>query len=234
MSSAVRRRAMTLIVLVGAWAITLGCFPVFTPEVTRRSNELSGSIRDEVASHQEKLFIIATEERAGLRRYRLALSGLMAKRPSPTVIEFSHDEATGQVAIVRESSAVATVPEEARPVRMIRQRQLRYSPERPNAEQQIAALLTNDGELPTSVYIEPLHFGDEEVSLHFRYRDQHDIIRRANLVVIPKALNQRPGLAALNRLNYLWSVPADTVVVVVGWAIFWPLGAAVTSGDGFH
>lgn len=48
-------------------------------------------------------------------------------------------------------------------------------------------------------------------------------LRSANLVVLPLPMHQHPGLSALNRLNYVWSVPADFVIVVVGWTsfLFW-------------
>lgn len=228
------RRGMWLALLVSVWVIGLGCFPVFTPEISRKSNQLSGSIRDEVGNNQERLFIIGTEERQGLRRYRLALVGLLNQREVPAVIEFVHDEATGQVAIVRETRSTGPLPVGAKEIRMVRQYQLSLDRNLNGRGEQIAEALTNDGMVPTSVFIEPIWFGQEHVALQFHYRDRLDIIRRANLVVIPRALNQHPGLGALNRLNYLWSVPADTVVVVVGWAIFWPLGAAVTSNGGFH
>lgn len=238
MSSAVRRRMALLIVLVSAWLVGTACFPVFTPEITRKSEQLRGNVHSEFTNnyeYTERLFITGIEERQDLRRYRLALTGLLTNREPPSVIEFIHDEVTGQVAIIRETRNAPAVPKDAQEVRIFRRANLKRNKETPQEGQQIAALLTNQDGVPTSVFLEQKLFGEAHVALHFHYRDHLGIIRRANLAIIPRALNQSPGLSALNRLNYLWSVPADTVVVVVGWAIFWPFGLTVSSGGlNFH
>lgn len=233
-----RRRGVGLALLLTVWVVGLGCFPIFTPEVTRNSEQLSGSLQSEVTDdqydHTERLYITGVEERQGLRRYRLALTGLLTKREQLSVIEFSHDEVTGQVAIIREAGTATPAHPSIQEVRIFRRSNLTWKEETPHESQQVAALLTNEGGVPTSVFMEQKYFGEAHVELQFRYRDQFNIIRRANLAVIPRALNQSPGLSVLNRLNYVWSVPADTVVVVVGWAIFWPLGVSFTSGGGLH
>lgn len=220
MSGTVRRRAVLLALLVSAWTIALGCFPVFTPMINRKCDALDGSIHDEFSVNNSRLYITGVEEHAGLRRYHLALTGLLADRDQGSTLFFTHDEVTGQVAIVRESRSPEALPVQRQEVQIIHRHQIFRGQGDPSLQETIARRLTTRNGLPSSICVDRLHFGNDHIAIQFLYRDQFDIIRTANLVVLPRALHQSPVLSALMRLNYVWSIPADVVVVVVGWTTF--------------
>jgi len=215
-TTVVRRRGAVLALLVSAWVVALGCFPIFTPEVNTRSQRLAGSTNEEVREQGTRLFLTRAEPRGDLRRYHLAVTGLLRDdEDRPRTIHFIHDEVTGQVAIVRETGEEPAPGDQAREIRLIHQ------PWRHDNSRQFRLrdqLLNVDG-IPATVCAE-LTVADAHLTMQFHYRDAHDIVRVANLVVLPLPLHQHPGLAGLNRLNYVWSVPADVVVVVVGWTTF--------------
>lgn len=217
MSSAVRRRVVTLIVLVSAWLGGTACFPFFSMRNAERSKELAGGgVDEEIDRGSARLYITSVEDRPAGRRFRLLLTGYLADRPADSGLVFQYDEGTQEVVRITERSALE------RPVKITGRAVtlLRYpyvdSRQLDGLDEQ---LRIDDQGWPRNLLIIP-EFNRGHIAMRFRYRTGRQIVQEGRLELVPRHLHNHPALAQINKLNYLWTVPVDAVVVVGGWSTF--------------
>jgi hypothetical protein len=219
--------AGALMVLVLGWTTSLACFPFFSARTAEESRRLAGTSSQEVRSRSARLFILATEQTGMGRRYHLALRDYLVEREPGTALRFSFDEEGGAPITVREKAATEHSGVTGQEVRILHRQDLRVAWHADPAhrgksldEQQACdeALDNVDG-LPTAVLVDP-DYREDDIAVTFTYRDASRAIRSGRLVLIPANVRRHPVLAQVNKLNYLWAVPADVVVVVGGWSLF--------------
>lgn len=229
MSSAVHRRVVTLIVLVSAWLGGTACFPFFSMRNAERSEELAGrGVEDEINRRSARLYITSVEDRPEGRRFHLLLTGYLADRPADSGLVFQYDESTHEaVRITERRTLERQVEVTGSAVTLLRYEQLNGS-QRDQMEEQ---LQIDDRGWPRNLLIMP-EFSREHIALRFRYRTDHQVIQEGRLELVPRRLHNHPVLAQVNKLNYLWTVPADVVVVVGGWTTFIVWGPILVASHG--
>lgn len=211
-----------LVGLVLAWGLSCACFPVFSPRVAEKGAALK-RIDKEVDPVHADLRILSVEVTPSGRRFHLALRGYLAGRPADHPLRFVYDE--GQEAPIRvvEAKTSEPTPDAGHPVRIMHWQDLTHQAADGTQLQERGPLLERNlaqaGGLPENVLVES-RLDTDRVTLAFSYRDQRNVIVEGKLVIIPRQVMRHPVLAGLNKLNYLWSVPADAVVVVGGWCAF--------------
>jgi hypothetical protein len=217
MSSAVRRRVVTLIVLVSAWVGGTSCFSLFSTRVAERSKELahsSDNVNQEVTRSTARLYITSVENRPEGRRFHLLLTGYLAKRPADSGLKFQYDEGTKEVVRITERRELERQVEiTGSSVTLLRYEDISYK----EHDQIDERLDIDDRGWPRNLLVTP-EFMSEHIALNFRYRTNHNVIQQGRLELMPNRLHGSPVLAQVNKLNYLWSVPADAAIItsVVG------------------
>ena len=203
-----------LFLLAITWGIGSACFPVFTPRTNKQSKELRGSVHDEIYPNGAQLFISNVEEMATGRKFHLVLKGYLRDRPFNSGLVFSYEEGSNNIIEVFEKKDLAPVENRGTPVTILHRED--YSGSNNDPKFTNVLQIGKDG-LPLNILVEPQWNGGN-IALSFRYRDQQDQIREGRWVLVPNHIRRHPILAEINKVNYIWTVPADAVIIVSCWS----------------
>ncbi len=209
-------RISILFLLALTWGIGCACFPIFTPRVNERSAALRGTVSDEVAPSNARLFITKVDHTSTGKVYHLVLKDYLNGRPENTGLVFDYEEGSNKVVKVVEKADLKPVEADGHYVNILRRTS--YSKDK-NKDKINDLLLTDKDGLPINILVEPI-WNKDIIALTFRYRDHEDHIREGKWELIPQHVRRHPILAELNKFSYIVSVPADAVVIVGGWSAF--------------
>jgi hypothetical protein len=215
-------RGGMLATLMLGWVSSLACFPFFSWRTAEESDRLAGNIHQEVSASTARLFVVGVDRTDRGRRYHLALRGYLVDRDPKSALRFAIEEERTAPLTVREKATTEISEVTGQEVRILHQSDLdhlREKNQKLDEKQALEVALDNIDGLPNAVLVEPDYRADD-IAVKFSYRDQARTIRTGRLVLIPASVRRHPVLAQVNKLNYLWTVPVDVVVVVGGWSAF--------------